>query len=56
MTFRCTECNSPDVLVILPGSEPEIFGMLTIARGEPMRYWCEPCARAAGWPWVESER
>ena len=56
--LRCQTCGTPDVMVILPGSDDVRGpGGIIIERGEPIRCWCEAHARAAGWPWgLESER
>ena len=56
-TLRCCACGTPEVLVVLPGAEHVTGpGGIIVQRGEPMRSWCETHARAAGWPWLESER
>lgn len=57
MTLKCDICGSPDFFVGTPGSENVVtVGSIVVKRGQPMRCWCETCARKAGWPWLESER
>lgn len=43
---RCTTCNSPDVVCVAPGSEPEIApGGFVVRRGVPVTASCLAC-----WP------
>lgn len=55
-TLRCQTCGTPDVLVISPGTESLVQAGIVIERGQAQRCWCESHARAAGWPWLVSER
>jgi hypothetical protein len=41
MTHTCTVCQSPDVIAISPGSEPETApGGIVVQRGQPVTAWC----------------
>ena len=54
--MTCDHCPEP-AFVIAPGAdeirETNWFNLL-VKRGTPDRRWCEQCARAAGWPWMEA--
>jgi hypothetical protein len=53
--MTCDACSAAAV-VILPGTEEDRHGLFLLARGTPLRAFCERCAREAGWPaWIRSE-
>ena len=51
--MRCDHCTA-DAVIISPGTD-EVRNLFLLAGGAPDRCWCLDCARAAGWPWMESE-
>lgn len=55
--MTCDVCASPTVFCISPGRDGLRHPLLgQITRSVADRTWCEPCAVAAGWPWLSSER
>lgn len=52
--FPCDHCPAP-CEVVDPGADDVREVGILLRRGRPIRRWCAPCARAAGWPWVRGE-
>lgn len=56
LNLVCDHCPE-QAAVIVPGECEERAGVGILLRAaKPHRFWCMPCAVAAGYPWLASEQ